>query len=144
MEINACQIQIVRQIQKKPPKNIAQLCELCVCVNLKYKLLRQVDFPLGGSEYQSISKHYTLHYLPSPQLFHLKLFYLCLMRVGHQPNKIQLFSSMSHISPETFSCCEPLIDSFVLPAICNSLSLQPVKGHIAISERLLILHLLSD
>lgn len=38
---------------------------------------------------------------------------------------------MSHRSPGTFSCCEPLIDSFISPAICNSLSLPPLEGQIA-------------
>lgn len=39
---------------------------------------------------------------------------------------------LSHPSPETFySCCEPLMDSFVLPATCNSLSPLLAEGYVA-------------
>lgn len=38
----------------------------CVCVSLKYLLLKQVTIPLGGSEYPSTTNHSTLRSFPSP------------------------------------------------------------------------------
>lgn len=116
---------------------------MCVCVSLKYLFLKRVNIPPGGSEYSTSCPVSRFTPLTPKTFIHLKRSYVSLARRGcigrgrETPSVcFFFFFPMRRASPGTFSCCEPLIDSFVLPATCNSLFPLPVEGHVAISEQL--------
>ena len=105
-----------------------------MCLNCL--LLRQANIPLGGSGYPNTTNRSALFSFSSPNFSTWSSFHVSQARreegEAFADAYTRAFSPpMSHTSPGTFSCCEPLIDSFISPAICNSLSLPPLEGHIA-------------
>lgn len=109
---------------------------LCVCLNCLFS--RRANIQLGGSGERQL-----LH--PRRTFLHLKQFLFplhlpggkeeawrekpCVCSPLHPPPPA--FNPGAHPLKPFFSCCEPLMDSFVLPATCNSLSRLLAEGYFA-------------
>ena len=130
-EMYACQMG-GREREREKERERHRTVHMC----LNCLLLRQANIPLGGSGYPNTTNRSALFSFSSPNFSTWSSFHVSQARreegEAFADAYTRAFSPpMSHTSPGTFSCCEPLIDSFISPAICNSLSLPPLEGHIA-------------